>query len=216
MSVKKHAFKIPTSRLKGIRGILLDLDNTLYRYEPCQQAALKSAYMLIRRKAPMDFSELKLRYEEARNNIKKPLIGKAASHSRLLYFQNLFEACLRGTDAKFALEVESAYWAGYFTRMKLRPGVLDFLTWCRKNGIVTCILTDLTADIQFKKMIHLKIDKLIDWVVSSEEAGADKPHKSMFRLALKKMGLSRSDVLMIGDNYHKDILGAKALGIRTV
>ena len=127
-------------------------------------------------------------------------------------WDNLRTASEKGLDGS----VRDDLIAAAVTRMKLRPGVLDFLTWCRKNGIVTCILTDLTADIQFKKMIHLKIDKLIDWVVSSEEAGADKPHKSMFRLALKKMGLSRSDVLMIGDNYHKDILGAKALGIRTV
>lgn len=81
---------------------------------------------------------------------------------------------------------------------------------------MVCLITDLTAEIQLRKIVHLKIEKLIDLVVSSEEAGADKPHNSIFALALKKLRLSRKEVVMIGDDSRKDIKGARALGIRTV
>jgi putative hydrolase of the HAD superfamily len=62
--------------------------------------------------------------------------------------------------------------------------------------------------------MQLKIDSLVDWIVSSEEAGVEKPHPYIFHLALRKMGLDQKEVLMIGDSQQKDILGSKLLNIR--
>ncbi|MBN2585264.1 HAD family hydrolase [Patescibacteria group bacterium] len=216
MNVKKHIFRVPVSKLKNIRGVLLDLDNTIYGYSVCHQAALRSAYTSVRRNNKLSFEEFKRGYEIGRRNTKKRLNGQAVSHSRLLYFQDFFESRFKITPVESVLKTDRAYWDGFFRSMRLYPGVKDFLTWCRKNCIMVCLITDLTAEIQLRKIVHLKIEKLIDLVVSSEEAGADKPHNSIFALALKKLRLSRKEVVMIGDDSRKDIKGARALGIRTV
>ena len=38
----------------------------------------------------------------------------------------------------------------------------------------------------------------------------------MFYTALEKIGLDKSEVIYIGDDYEKDILGATNLGIRAI
>lgn len=216
MSSSTHAFKIPTNGLKNIRGVLLDLDNTLYNYEVCHEAALKSAYVVARRATSIGFEEFKERYLVSRSNIKMRIDGSAASHSRILFFQNLFETYFGITNVELTLETERAYWNGFFKKMKLYLGVKEFLVWCRENNIPVCLVTDLTAEIQLRKITRLNIANLIDLVVSSEEAGADKPHKSIFILALTKLGLVPHEVILIGDDHKKDILGARALGIRAI
>lgn len=218
MSADKNVFKIPERELKNIRGVLLDLDNTLYGYDVCHEAAMRSSYAFVRRAVNLSFEEFKKRYDISRREIKKWIDGRAASHSRLLYFQNFFETYFGITDAELTLKAEQAYWNGFFKKMKLYSGVKDFLISCRKNGVAVCIVTDLTAEIQLRKIMRLKIANLINLVVSSEEAGADKPHKSIFILALKKLGCSPKEVILVGDDdcNKKDIRGAKAIGIRAI
>lgn len=202
--------------MKNIYGVLLDLDNTLYNYATCHEAGMKSSYAVVRRATGLNFPEFHVRYNASRSNVKKLTDGQAASHSRLLYFQNMFEAYFGITNAELTLKAERAYWDGFFKKMKLYPGVKDFLVTCRKRSISVCLVTDLTAEIQLKKITRLRIANLIDLVVSSEEAGADKPHKSIFILALSKLGLAPHEVILIGDDHKKDILGARALGIRAI
>jgi len=216
MSAGTHAFTISERELKNIHGVLLDLDNTLYNYATCHTAALRSSYAVVRKTTDLSFKEFEERYEVARKNIKRQIDGRAASHSRLLYFQNMFEMYFGITHVELTLAAERAYWDGFFKKMKLYPGVRDFLTQCRKKCISVCLVTDLTAEIQLRKITHLRIANLIDLVVSSEEAGADKPHKSIFILALTKLGLEPHEVILIGDDHKKDILGARALGIRAI
>ena len=53
-----------------------------------------------------------------------------------------------------------------------------------------------------------KYSKYIDIIVTSEEVGIEKPSTQMFYTILQKLNLNPCDVIMIGDNYDKDIIGA--------
>ncbi|MEK7172684.1 MAG: HAD family hydrolase, partial [Patescibacteria group bacterium] len=86
---------------------------------------------------------------------------------------------------------------------------------CNALGIIICLITDLTAKVQFEKIKFLKIDNYINFIVSSEEAGVDKPGVAIFKLALEKIRLLPEQVMMIGDSYERDIAGAKKLGLKT-
>ena len=57
--------------------------------------------------------------------------------------------------------------------------------------------------------------RYVDFIVSNDEVGVDKPHPLMFKTALKKMGIHAKDAIMIGDSTHKDIAGATAVKIKT-
>ena len=59
-------------------------------------------------------------------------------------------------------------------------------------------------------MVYFGLDRYFNFIVTSEEAGFDKPHEAPFQIALEKMQ-PKGDVLwMIGDNPVNDIGGARA------
>jgi len=200
----------------SVRGILLDLDNTLYYYDICHTKGLRVAARYIQKKTGMSFIEFKRRYEVARKKTKGMLGEVAATHSRLLYFQHFLEDYYGKTKFRESLKMETLYWNDFFLHMKLRPNAEDFLHQCKKSGIRVCIVTDLTTRIQMEKIKYLGIAEYIDFIVSSEEVGEEKPNKKIYLIALKKLGLKNKDVLLVGDDDTRDVWGAKAVGIRAI
>ena len=83
-----------------------------------------------------------------------------------------------------------------------------------KNKI--CLVTDLTAHIQHRKIKKLKLEDYVSFAVTSEEAGKEKPHPYMFMMALEKLNLKAEEVCMVGDSFKKDIIGASNLGIKSI
>lgn len=194
-------------------GVLLDLDDTLYAYEPCHQAGLAQAYLLWQKKTGSSYDEFIKSYKTAQQIVKANTHNQAASHSRLLYFQTMAEAEFGRSEFELTCKLESVYWDNFFNLMELRPGVEDLLKTLAERKIKICIVTDLTAALQFSKLIKLKLTDSIDFIVSSEEAGIEKPDAKIFQLAQAKLGVPRERLLMIGDDEGRDELGAKNFGI---
>lgn len=198
-----------------IKGILLDFDNCLYIYEPCHKAALariKTEFEGMIGQVE-DFFSL---YKEAQSVVKSRIHGQAASHSRVLYFQSMFELLGKGSMIGQSLLLENIYWDVFMKSMTLVKGAREFLEDCNKKGVQVIIVSDLTTSIQFAKLMKLGLSSLVNLVVTSEEAGAEKPDRRIFDLALKKSGLTYDQVIMIGDSMEKDVSGAKALGIKAL
>jgi len=154
-------------------------------------------------------------FAEARDMVHKALHGQAASHSRLLYFHKLAEIIYGVSKPEFASRMEDAYWDEFLEEMEYNDGAEDFLKRAVGQGIGVCIVTDLTARIQFRKWEKLGLGRYANYIVSSEEAGIEKPEALIFELALAKLGLKSSDVIVIGDSPDKDIKGAERLGIKS-
>jgi putative hydrolase of the HAD superfamily len=197
-----------------VKGILFDFDNTMYRYQPCHEKGLQALYQEFSTVMPLPFEDFLMLYKEAQNALKLRTEHQAASHSRLLYVQYMLEKMLKRTDTDKSLFLEEVYWDAFMGEMQLREGVRQFIDECRKHGIILCIITDLTASIQFRKIRRLGLSGLFDFVVTSEEAGVEKPDPLIFSYALEKMGLHPKDVVMIGDDSKKDIDGARNHNIR--
>jgi putative hydrolase of the HAD superfamily len=200
--------------LDGVKGVLLDLDNTLYNYDKCHHKAMEACMMQASVKFGIKEDIFSSLLKDARNRVHKDLHGQGASHSRLLYFQKLYENYAGYTNAEFALNMETLYWDVFLTEMTWYPGAKEFIESGLGRGIKFCIVTDLTAQIQLQKFLHLGLQNLVHFLLSSEEAGIEKPNPYIFELALEKLKLSASDVIMIGDSLEKDIKGAENLGIK--
>lgn len=56
----------------------------------------------------------------------------------------------------------------------------------------------------------------LDTVTYSFEAGAEKPHPRIYRSALARAGTTAERVLMVGDSYEADYLGARQAGLHAV
>ncbi len=202
--------------LMAIKAILFDLDDTLYPYGPVHKKALKASWHTLRSIVPMTYKRFVQLYRSSREEIHRELAGTASAHNRTLYFQRMMEKAEGTIEPSLILKLDEVYWQTSLREMQLRPGVVDFLKYCRKNGIKTAVVSDLTTHIQLRKLMRLRISRYIDVLVTSEEAGSEKPHSIMFLLALNKLGVAPEDALMVGDNTVADIEGANFVRIRTV
>ena len=189
--------------------VLLDLDNTLYAYAPCHEAGMQAAQDVASRTLNISESDFLRCFADARTDIKNRLGKTASSHSRLLYFQRLIEFAGLSFQPMEALEMEQAYWRTFLMASTLHEEVIDFLDDLRIANIPVVIVTDLTAQIQLRKIVYWRLDQYIDALVTSEEVPEDKPLPAMFELALAKLGGVEGKVWMIGDNPIADIEGAK-------
>jgi HAD superfamily hydrolase (TIGR01549 family) len=190
-------------------AFLFDTDNTLYPYDAAHEAAQSA----VREKVVDTFSitpeEFDKAFKEARTQVKNRLKNTAASHSRLLYLQRMLEIMELGSQVLLALDFEQTYWRTFLSNAVLFEEVKDLLDDIRLLGIPTAIVTDLTAQIQFRKVVYFGLDMYFDFIVTSEEAGFDKPHEAPFKIALEKMQPKGDCIWMIGDNPKNDILGAR-------
>jgi len=114
-----------------------------------------------------------------------------------------------GSQVLLALDFEQTYWRTFLSNADLFNGVKELLDDIRLLGIPTAIVTDLTAQIQFRKIVYFGLDHYFDYIVTSEEAGFDKPHEAPFKIALEKMRPEGDCIWMIGDNPVNDILGSR-------
>ncbi len=196
---------------------LFDTDNTLYPYDPSHLSAQKAVREKIISTFSINPEDFDNAYKEARKQIKVQLGNTASSHSRLLYLQRLLEIMGLGSQALMALDFEQTYWRTFLSNATLFDDAKELLDDIRLLGIPTVMVTDLTAQIQFRKVIYFGLERYFDYIVTSEEAGFDKPHEAQFKLAMEKTQPKGNTVWMIGDNSLNDIKGARdALDASTI
>lgn len=198
------------------RAVLFDADNTLYPYGPAHEAAAKAAEAKANKLMGVKPAHFREAVAEARRAVKRQLGPTASSHSRLLYFQRAIESLGMKSQLLMTLDLEQTYWRSFLAAAELFPGVVTFIQDLRSAGIATAVVTDLTAQIQFRKLIYFGLDGFFDFVVTSEEAGADKPALAPFRLAIEKLGLAPAETWLIGDEAGADIEGGRAVGMVTL
>jgi putative hydrolase of the HAD superfamily len=59
-------------------------------------------------------------------------------------------------------------------------------------------------------------DRYFSFIFSSWDIGFEKPDPRFFRYVVEELRTDPANCIMIGDNYEKDIVGAKAAGIKTI
>lgn len=194
------------------KGVLIDIDNTIYDYDRCHVSGVNEVKKYCKDFLKIDSEEFDKHFFASRKKINESLNLTASSHSRILYFQKMCES-LKVNPLKHSLNMYNIYWDIFIDEMILFPNVKLFINGIRDKEI--CFITDFTAMIQFRKLKKLKLDKFVKHIVTSEEAGIEKPHKKIFKLAMSKINCDIKELCMIGDNFDKDIIGATKLGIHT-
>lgn len=198
-----------------IKAVIFDIDNTLYEYAPCNDAGTEAVYEMLKKECGTERPIYDAALSDSKRVIKTFNENTASSHNRLLYFQRVSEY-LNVFSPELTLRMYDCFWEAYFKKMKLFPNARNLLGKLKKNGVKIGFCTDLTAHIQFRKIIALGLSGIPDAVVTSEECGTEKPSAVMFETILGKLGVSPEDAVMVGDSSEKDIIGAKNCGIRAI
>src|SRR5690606_18069977 len=78
------------------------------------------------------------------------------------------------------------------------------------------IITNGFEEVQQRKLTNSNIHHYFKTVTNSERAGVKKPDPKIFYYALQQANTTSQKSIMIGDNLEADILGAEAVGIKSV
>ena len=198
------------------RAVLFDLDNTLYDYEVPHKKALDATFSELIKYIKISKVKFKYLFKISKAEIKRELSGTASAHNRVLYFQRLIEKTHKTVDPEIILKLYDAYWNSFLKNMKPFEDTLKTLKEIKKRGLRIAIVSDMTVHIQLKKLKRLGLANHVDFLITSEESGSEKPHSIMFLLALNKLKVSPEDAIMVGDNTIADIEGANSVGLYSV
>jgi FMN phosphatase YigB (HAD superfamily) len=153
---------------------IFDLDNTLYDYEIANASGQAALNIFLSQHLGRTETEISHLLGESRQRVKGRLGSTASSHSRLLYIRELLVRLNIHTNAAFALECEQVFWREYLKKMQLFPGVEELFSVLRLAKTRMVLVTDLSSQIQLRKLAWLGLDKTFEVIVTSEEAGGDK------------------------------------------
>ncbi len=135
---------------------------------------------------------------------------------RLNRFNNKIEYISYTDYYKYIAAAVMAYHEEKINSIQLYDDVKECLWKLRKLSIKTAIITDGISIKQYEKILRLRIDKLIDLVIISDEIGIKKPNPKLFSYWLKKSDIQGPETIYIGDRIDKDIIPASLNNIHGV
>lgn len=196
-----------------IRAIIFDIDNTMYNFDRVHRTAMGALGAYVEENFRMGQEEMQELLKKC-SDIVTARTGDncAALHNRLLRFQCFLEQ-IGITDYRRALEMYHVYWDTILETMEPEPGLLSLLSRLKERGIRLGIGSDMTTYIQYKKLEKLGALQYLDFIVTSEEAGAEKPTPRFFELCVAKAGCEPAECVFIGDSLKKDVIGSTQCGL---
>lgn len=124
-----------------------------------------------------------------------------------------FKTTPKDTNIKAAVNI---FFQDYLNSLELRPCVKRLLKEVSIEYKLGIISNFTYAPVIYAGLRNLGINQFFNAVLVSEEVGWRKPHIKIFEQALKKLGVAAEEAIYIGDSPTEDIIGAKAVGMKTV
>lgn len=197
-----------------LKAILFDIDNTLYSETSAHNIAFSKVTAYVQQQlniAPDTWSQL---CKEEWDAMKGRLGQTAAIHNRMIRFLSILEK--QKLPLYHAPALNDLYWMALLDAAKPEEGVRDTLTALKKEGYILGVGTNMTLDWQMRKLQTLGLLEFFDFVLSSEEAGTEKPDPAFFRLCAERAGVAPEECLFIGDSLRWDVLAAENTGMQAL
>lgn len=191
-----------------IKAVIFDLDNTLVNFLRVKREAVDAAV-----DAMID-AGLKATKEETLKRVYK-IYDREGIEDQLIFDKMLAEE-YGGIDYRILAAGIIGYRRAKEGHMVLYPHVRLTITQLLKMGILLAIVTDAPRLSAWMRLVSLGLDSYFDAVVSFDDTGKRKPDPAPFKLGLEKLGVKPEEALMIGDWAERDMVGAKAIGMKTV
>lgn len=205
-----------------IRAVFFDWFNTLAYYEPPRENLVSQAFKEVGIDIAPDAAGRGLLIADRnyiQENILSPIRERSPEEQTKAYtrYQKtiLAEAGISAPDElllKVMGRLQELYSGMTFA---LFDDVLPTLKTLKERKLTMGLLTNLQSEIS-PICEKLGVTPYLDFIVTSKEAGADKPEPPIFRLALERAGVDAPDVIHVGDQYGLDVAGARRAGINPI
>ena len=130
--------------------------------------------------------------------------------------ETLFRA--RGVEenaAALAVNAAQLFRISSLDYVNLYPGVLDALKALREGGCRLWLLSNAQRVFTAYELRHLGLGEQLDAIYISSDYRCRKPDVRFFNALIEEQKLDKAKCLMIGNDLHTDIAGAKAAGLAT-
>ena len=197
-----------------IKAIIFDIDDTLYSYKRAHEIAFARMCDYAEQTLGLPAQTMAADYQAEAQAMKAYVGGQAAIHNRLIRFQRILER--RKLSLSQARVLDCLYWNTLIAAAELEPGCREALEGLKQAGYILGVGTNMTLDWQLVKLEKLGLLPLMSFVVSSEEAGVEKPDARLFALCAQKAGVRPEECLFVGDSLKSDVLGAENAGMQAL
>jgi HAD superfamily hydrolase (TIGR01662 family) len=191
------------------RAVLFDVDFTLVRPGP---ELGPEGYRRVGERFGLTLDPA--RYEDARLRA----IEELQRHPELEHDDEIWVAFTERIVRHMGGDAEGAYecaleltraWEQHHN-FELYEDSLPAIAELRRHGLRIALVSNTGRDLD-AFVRHHRLD--VDAAVGSRAHGRTKPHESIFRAALERLGVAPEEAAMVGDSIQDDLEGARALGI---
>jgi putative hydrolase of the HAD superfamily len=119
-------------------------------------------------------------------------------------------------DPRTAAALAEIYAARRRAAWRLFPEAMSFLTRLHEQRIPLALVTNGDARHQRDKIARHDLARWFDAILIEGEMGYGKPEETVYREALRRLGVEAAEAWMIGDHLEFDVGAPQRLGLRGV
>ena len=203
--------------MQKYKHLFFDIDRTLWDYKTNVRSIMQDIYIKFKlQEYAIDFDNFLSVFDHYNillwTKFRKGQIKKAILRDRRFYL-TLKKFGINNYD--LAIKCSSEYIAISPNKTNLFPDVIETLEYL-KTKYHLHIITNGFNEVQFKKLKNSGLKHFFEKVVTSDNAGSQKPNMKIFEYALTSVNARKNESLMIGDDWDLDIIGAKSYGFDQV
>lgn len=201
--------------IKNIKHLFFDLDHTLWDFDLNSKLAYQQIFKEHHLELSLDtFIEI---YEPLNLEFWRKFRENEITKEELRYqrLKTAFDACnFQVTDDQIDLFAD--LYIEYLPQYNhLFTGCIELLE-SLKDHFEMHLITNGFNGVQQRKIEQAGLEKYFKIVLTAEAAGVKKPAPQIFHKAIEMAGATIENSVMIGDSYAADILGARAVGLKTI
>ncbi len=203
-----------------IKAVFFDLYNTIARFYPpkeelqqtaCREFGIEVAPEKLLRGYVM--ADNFMAQEDARTPI-----AKRSREEQWEFFAEYERLILQGAGMKATPDLARKV----YERVRQMPydlavydDVLPTLDMLKQRELTLGLISNIRGDIN-QLCDKLMLTPYLDFTITSEEVGSEKPHPPIFLAALKKAEVEPGEAIHVGDQYLNDVQGARGVGIMPI
>jgi putative hydrolase of the HAD superfamily len=184
-----------------IKGVFLDMDNTLFDFV---SAKLEACEGMVQYLEEGRAEELFGYFRRGVYDFEHPLNIRDYLCDRGLFTDETFGQCV------------SIYEEIKLDRIKPYPGIKATLRRLGDMGLRLAVVTDAHTESALSRLDKTGVLGMVDEVITCDMTEAKKPSRRVFSYALQTCGISAQNAAFVGDSIMRDMEPAGRIGMLTV
>ena len=187
-----------------VRALLIDLDDTLYD----ERTYVLSGFRAVAAEVARRFVHVDS------DGLFRGMVAELDAHGRGKVFDRALEGAGVAADRPLVEALLETY-RDHRPDIALWPGVAEALDALARDHRLA-VVTDGLGRMQRRKVEALDLERRVHEVLFCWEHEAPKPETACYIEALRRLGATPEDAVVIGDNPEHDMAAAKAIGARSI